>query len=126
MGFVTCNEECEDKIQTYGKHVLTCGLFFKEFVDRFKEGDGLRVLRCWSFVLPLFKSGNRVNYSLEALNLLMQYLYILPPRKAQQLVWSRIVNTKGWIGHNLSCDLFMEHMNHACKTVLDLTRQYKL
>ena len=29
-----------------------------------------------------------------------------------------IVNTKGWIGHNLSCDLFMEHMNRACKTVL--------
>ena len=46
-----CNEECEDKIQTYGKHVLTCGLLFKEFVDGIKEGDGLRVLRCWRFFL---------------------------------------------------------------------------
>ena len=46
-----CNEECEDKIQTYSKHALTCGLLFKEFVDGIKEGDGLRVLRCWHFFL---------------------------------------------------------------------------
>ena len=60
----------------------------------------------------------RKNYSIEALTLLMQYSYLLPPRQAKQLVWSRFVNTHGWVGHNISCDLYMEHINRDCKTAL--------
>jgi len=57
--------------------------------------------------MPLFECANRTNYSEEAL---------ISPREAQQLIWSRFVNTRGWPGHNIPCDLYMEHLNRACKT----------
>ena len=103
----------------YAKHVISTGLLYKEFVDSICEGDGLRALRCWRFFLPLFKSANRKNYAIEALNLLVQYHYIFPPRQAEQLLWSRFVNTLGWAGHNIPCDLHLEHLNRACKTAIN-------
>ena len=82
-----------------------------------REGDGLRVMRVWKFLLPIFKMAGRKNYSLEALNLLSQQL-TLSPREAQQLVWSRFVNTHGRSGCNKPCDLEMEHLNRSCKTAV--------
>lgn len=87
-------------------------------MDAVREGDGLRVIRCWRFLLPLFKSAKRKNYAKEALNLLSQIQLFLSPRQAQQLIWSRFVNTSGNKGHNISCDLHMEHLNRACKTAI--------
>lgn len=108
-----------DGVLNYGEHLLSLGLLYMEFVDGIREGDGFRVMRCWRFFLPLFKSAKRKNYAIEALNLLMQSNHILPPRQAQQLIWSRFVNTRGWIGHNISCDLHMEHIIRSCKTALN-------
>ena len=71
----------------------------------------------WKFLLPIFKSARRTNYSLEALNLLSQQL-TLSPREVQQLVWSRFVNTHGRSGCNKPCDLEMEHLNISCKTAV--------
>ena len=48
-------------------------------------------------------------YAIEALTLLSQYSIILPPNLAEQLKWSRFVNMHGRPGHNISCDLHMEH-----------------
>ena len=33
-------------------------------------------------------------------------------------MWSRFVNSRGGVGHNISCDLHMEHLNRALKTAL--------
>ena len=55
-----------------------------------------------------------MNYSKEAFNLLTQLL-VLSPRQAHQVTWSRFVNVRGWTGHNISCDLHMEHLNRVCK-----------
>ena len=110
--------DSSDGIFLHARHVLSLGLLHHEFVDAIREGDGLRVLRCWRFFLPLFKSSNRKNYAIEALNLMVQYHYTLPPRQAEQLLWSRFVNTVGWAGHNISCDLHMEHLNRNCKTAV--------
>ena len=107
----------------YAKHVISTGLLYKEFVDSICEGDGLRALHCWHFFLPLFKSANRKNYAIEALNLLVQYHYIFPPRQAEQLLWSRFVNTLGWAGHNIPCDLHLEHLNWACITAINATEK---
>ena len=38
------------------------------------------------------------------------------PRQSHQLMWSRFVNTHGLSGHNIECDLHMEHLNRLCKT----------
>lgn len=107
-----------DGVFNYGQHVLSLGLLYMEFVDGTREADGMRVMRCWQFFIPLFRSAQRKNYAIEALNLLMQYHHLLPPRQAQQLMWSRFVNTRGWVGHNISCDLYMEHIIRSCKTAL--------
>ena len=64
-----------------------------EFCDAIREGDGERVLRCWRYLLPVFKSSGRKNYSIEVLNMLCQFQYELTPRHAQELIWSRFVST---------------------------------
>ena len=110
--------EGKDKVFCYAQHVFTLGLIHAEYQDAIREGDGLRVIRCWRLLLPLFKSANRKNYALEALNLLWQYNVVLSPREKMQLVWSRFVNTKGKPGCNVACDMHMEHMNRACKDIL--------
>ena len=40
-----------DHKQEYDKEVLTMGLFYMEFQDTIREGDGHRVTRCLKFLL---------------------------------------------------------------------------
>ena len=89
-----------------------------EYHDAIKEGDGLRVMRCWKYLLLLFKASQKKNYSIEAFQFLCQYYYYLPPRLAQQLLYSRFVNVHGREGCNIPCDLHMEHLNRTIKDTL--------
>ena len=107
-----------DSIHEYARETLSLTLLHAEFQDAIREGDGERVLRVWKFLLPLFKALHKVNYSIEAFNLLAQYYIILPPRLAEQLLWSRFINTHGQPGHNIPCDLHLEHLNRALKTAI--------
>lgn len=109
-----------DGVKEYAKEFLSLALLHAEFQDAIREGDGTRVLRCWKFLLLVFKAGRRTNYSIEALILLAQYHFFLSPRLAQQLMWSRFINTHGWLGHNIPCDLYNEHINRACKTAVHM------
>lgn len=107
-----------DGVHLYAQEVLTMGMLWHGFHDATREGDGDRVLVYWKFLLIAFHSANRFNYSKEAVNLLLQHQYLLSPQKAAQLQWSRFVNTRGLKGHNISCDLHMEHLNRRLKTIL--------
>ena len=42
---------------------------------------------------------------------------VLPPRVAHQVIWSRTINTHtdGIPGYNISCDLYIEHINRLLK-----------
>ena len=113
-------EKCNDGVHLYAIEVLSLGLLWHGFHDTTKEGDGERVLRYWKFMLVLFKSTNHHNYAKEAINLLLQYnyMYIFSEREKAQLMWSRFVNTTGYPGANIPCDLFMEHLNRRLKTVI--------
>lgn len=106
-----------DGIFSYAQEVLTYGLMYLEFEDSIKEGDGPRVIRCWKFFLPIFKSSNRTKYALEAVKLLIN-LQMLPERLQQQIIWSRFVNTSGKAAENKPCDLHMEHLNRTAKEEL--------
>ena len=97
---------------------MSFGLLYKELVDAVREGDGLRVLRWWRFMLLIFKSTGRKNYCIEAFILLAQYQYLLNQRERQQLLYSRFINTHGLPGKNISCDLFMEHLNRLLKDAI--------
>ena len=52
------------------------------FSDAIKEADGERVLRCWRYLLLIYKGSWRTNYSIEALNLLCQHPFYLTPRQS--------------------------------------------
>ena len=108
-------KQSKDKVFEYACHVLSLGLFYIEFLDTIREGDGTRLQRCWRYLLPLFKATNRKNYALEALYMLYQCQYVLSPRLSHQLLWSRFINTRGRRGHNIPCDLFNEHLNRLVK-----------
>ena len=109
-----------DNVQKYAKEFISLALLYEEFEDAIREGDSVRVLRCWKFLLLVFKVANGMNYSIEALVLLSQYHLFLSPRLAQQLAWSQFVNTHGWPGYNIPCDLHMEHINRVCKAAVKL------
>lgn len=108
----------DDDVHCYVTELLTLSLLWHGFHDAIKEGDGERILRYWKFLLVIFKSSNKYNYAKESVNLLLQYYYILSERQREQLIWSRCVNTKGYKGANIPCDLYMEHLNRRLKTVL--------
>jgi len=111
-------EECTDKVYLYATEVLTLGLLWHNFHDSTREGDGDRILRCWKFNLLLYKATQRKNYSIEALNLILQVNYTLSPREAAQVKWCRTVNTSNLKGHNIPMDLHLEHLNRRLKTTL--------
>ena len=102
----------------YAKEVLTLSLFYNEFHDSIREGDGLRVLRCRKFLLLIFKASQRKNYAIEAFTLLAQSEALFSERLRHQLLWSRFINTQGKQGHNIPCDLHLEHCNRLIKTAI--------
>jgi hypothetical protein len=105
----------KDYVKVYAEEMLTLGMIYSEYSDAIKEGDGLRVMRCWKFLLIIFKAAQRKNYACEAFNFLAQEKFILSPRLSQQLIWSRFVNTHGGMGRNIPADLRMEHLNRILK-----------
>ena len=105
----------QDHVYNYAKHVLTLGLVHMCFVDAVREGDGDRVLALWKVFLCLFKLDSRHKYSLEAFVLLAQDMALFTPQMAYELRWCRFVNKRGGIGHNIPCDLQLEHMNKFLK-----------
>lgn len=110
------DDDCEeDPVTEYTVQLLRIGLFYLEYRDAIQEGDGVRVLRCWKYLLLVFFNTNRKNYLKEALNLLCQHDHILTERQSLQLLYSRFVNTQGGKGRNIPADLHMEHLNKVCK-----------
>lgn len=103
------------QVLEYAKRLLGLGCFYLELSDAGKEGDGQRSFRCWHYLLPVFKSSGRKNYSIESLNMLCQCEYQLTPRKAQELLWGRFINTRGVPGSNIPPDLHQEHLNRLVK-----------
>lgn len=106
-------------IHTYACETLSLCLLLQELRDAIREGDGNRVMVVWKYLFPIFKATGHKNYSIEAFTLLCQYYFILPPQLAEQLKWSRFINTHGTRGTNISMDLHIEHLNRLCKTAIN-------
>ena len=111
-------ETCDDRVHVYATELLSLGLLWHGFHDSIREGDGERILTYWKIFVVVFKSSNNHNYAKEAVNLLYQYYYKFSDRQKSQLLWSRCINTKGYQGKNIPCDLFMEHLNRRLKMIL--------
>ena len=59
-------DNTDDHVLAYSKEVLSLELLYLEFSDAIREGDGLRILRCYRYFLPLFRASKHKNYSIEA------------------------------------------------------------
>jgi len=77
----TCNTDNNaDKVLAYAREMMSLGLLLAEFKDAVKEGDGPRVIRCWRFLLPIFRAARRNNYAIQAFTLLAKRYALLSPR----------------------------------------------
>lgn len=113
----TPTNECDDGVYVYATELLSLGLLWHGFHDATKESDGDRLFCYWKFLYIIFKSTGHRNYAKEAINLLMQY-YSFSERKKAQLLWTRCINTRGYPGANIPCDLYMEHLNRRLKSII--------
>ena len=102
-----------DSVLSYAEEVFSLGLFLMEFIDSVHEGDGNRILRCWRYMLMMFKASNKTKCSVEAFNALVQYQFVFNDRLCDQLLWSS--NVHGKEGKNVPMDLHMEHLNRTFK-----------
>ena len=109
------NTSQQDEINQYGCNLLSIGCFYLAFKDAIKEGDGKQVLDCWHYLLPIFFNSGRRNYTYEAFLFLCQHYHDLPSQQAEQMLYSRFVNTKGVRGRNIPLDLHQEHLSKLCK-----------
>lgn len=113
-------KEAEDStVFDYTCQVITLGLLYLNFKDAVREGDGDRDITVWKYFMLIWMATGHKNYSVEAFTLLSQYYLFLPPNQAAQLKWSRFINVHGLPGHNISCDLHMEHLNRLIKTAME-------
>ena len=113
-----------DYIHEYAKEIISLGVLYMEYQDAIREGDGNRVFNCWKYLMIIFKATGRKNYALEAFTLLAQYERFLPPRQSKQLKFSRFVNVHGRPGCNVSCDLYMEHLNKMVKSCMQVATSW--
>lgn len=104
-----------DGVFNYASAVLNDGLLLLEFKDAIREGDGVRILRCWKALMVYFHYSKHTNYQQEAFYTLALTSAAASPRVASQLTWSRVVNARGGRGRNIPVDLRMEHLNRAVK-----------
>jgi L1 cell adhesion molecule like protein len=107
-----------DGVLAYAKELLSLGLLYMEYCDSIREGDGLRILRCWRYMLLLFKAKNKRKYAIQAATMLFQYHFLLSERMKHQLLWSRTINIHGKLGKNIPMDLHNEHLNRQLKEAL--------
>ena len=106
-----------DGVYNYAVELMSMGLLWHGFHDAVKEGDGDCILRYWKLLMIIFRQQGHYNYSKEAFHFIAHTI-LLSPRQAMDLKWSRTVNTHGHAGHNIPCNLHMEHLNKRLQTMM--------
>ena len=73
---------------------LGLGMLIYNFEDAVK-GDGERIIRCWKFMMLIFRAYNHTKYAFAGLQLQSCLKASLTPCQAHSLTWNRTVNTRG-------------------------------
>lgn len=111
------NKTSSDDVFNYNCALLADGLLFLNFLDAVNEGDGLRLMRQYRYLLLYCKAdGQHSNkYALECLYKSFCITSLLSPRDCERFVWNRTVNNKGGRGKNIPNDMEIEHSNRSNK-----------
>ena len=98
---------------------LALGVLLRNFDDAVKDGDGVRILRCWKIAMLIFRAHHHNKYALASFYLQAATQAILTPCQAHSLTWNRTVsNHGGKKTRNISLDLQLEHLNNFTKGLL--------
>ena len=112
-------EQTTDDRYNYATALLNFGMIVFNFDDAVKEGDVERILRCWQFMMQIFRAYKHTKCSFAALQLIFFSTCLLSERLSHLLKWNRTVNNnKGGKGQNISLDLRLEHLNNLLKEML--------
>ena len=105
-----------DDMFNYNAALLSEGLFFVNFLDAVSEGDGIRIIRQYKYLMLLCKADDphSVKYALESLYQLI-IANGLSEKEAEIFIWNRTVNNHGGLGKNIPHDLEVEHSNNYNK-----------
>ena len=55
----------KDYIYNYACVRLSFGMLIRNFNDVVREGDGVRILRCWKFLILIYKANKHHKYALQ-------------------------------------------------------------
>ena len=83
FSFCNPNKASNDQVKQHTIQLLSLGLFYLNFHDAIKEGDGEWVLRSWRYMLPIFIATGRENYAKEALLFIVQCSFSFSQRIVQ-------------------------------------------
>ena len=112
-------EQTTDDRYNYATALLNFGMIVFNFDDAVKEGDVERILRCWQFMMQIFRAYKHTKCSFAALQLFFFSTCLLSERLSHLLKWNRTVNNNnGGKGQNISLDLRLEHLNNLLKEML--------
>ena len=112
-------EQTTDDRYNYATALLKFGMIVFNFDDAVKEGDVERILRCWQFMMQIFRAYKHTKCSFVALQLFFFSTCLLSERLSHLLKWNRTVNNNnGGKGQNISLDLRLEHLNNLLKEML--------
>lgn len=113
-------KKTQDDVYNYNCALLTDGLFFLNFLDSISEGDGLRIMRQYKYMMLYCKADGEhsTKYALECLYQFFLIYALLSPRDRERFIWNRSVNNFGGVGKNIALDLDTEHSNHYLKQAI--------
>ena len=106
-----------DDVYNYNCALMTdCFLFFN-FLDAIKEGDGVRIMRQYKYIMLYCKAdgSHSTKYALECLYQVFLVHALLSERDSERFVWNRSVNNSGKKGTNIPLDEDTEHSNNFLK-----------
>ena len=106
-----------DDIFNYNTALMAEGLYCLNFLDAVSEGDGIRIIRQYKYLMLLCKAdrSHSVKYALECLYQLLLVNGTLSKRESEIFTWNRSVNNHGGVGRNIPLDIEVEHSNKHVK-----------
>ena len=106
-----------DDVYNYNCALLTDSFLFFNFLDAIKQGDGLRIIRQYKYMMLYYKADgcHSTKYSLECLYQFFLVYGLLSERDSERFLWNRSVNNSQTKGTNIPLDENTEHSNNFIK-----------
>lgn len=111
-----CNKPTDD-VYSYNCALLADGLFFINFLDAVKKGDGVRLMHQYKYMLLYCRADGHASnkYALECLYQSFLVQSLLSPTESERFDWNRSINNQCGKGCNIPHDLEVEHSNRFIK-----------